>query len=781
MANSYNLNPTDSVTNSQRPISTEGGRETLDPKDREILDKIYKDINSYYRFNENNINRFRNDRYFLFYDQWSQIERQAFKDLNKPIFTYNKLYDYYRKLIGEQRFNTYDIEITSINGLCAQKDITLRGDIIRGIEAKSHADIAYQTAFASAVSGGLGAIRLRTDYLNAKSFEQEIFIEPVIFAERVFYDPISKTATKTDGSFMGEYEQMKREDFIEKYPNIPYPTSFPVNYNTRFFNWGDKQNITICQYFRKEWFNFTLYQLDNGQTVTKKEYLKMKKDYEAGIPPEENNDQDEDPVNNEIMAQSPMAPQQPLQPPQQQGMPGQPQQPPMPQQMPMQQPQMAAGIQPLPQIVTKRKSRDYKIMGYKAIAGHILEKSEWPSKEFPYAMVLGDEVTIDGEQIIVSLTRYAKDPQRFVNFLASDLAQAAKNNRREQFLATADNIAGYERFWKNPANMAGVLPYNPDSITKEKPERLPVPELPNSLVINIQQADKDLRSIIGYPQEMGGQSFGQLTGKAIREMQRVGHSSNLVFFANLERAQEQIGRTILKMLPKIYDTQRILPAIGVNGKSRQVTVNKPIAGGMTNSLFEGDFDITVSSGASYAVQKEEALQAITQLIAGWNPQVSPLVADILAKNIDIEDNIELVNRFKTLIPPQVTAQMEGKPPPPPPPPSPDQQLQQQKLKLGAMKEQNAQAAQQNQQQLNQVKLESAQMEFQATRIRALSEAQNAGLNYKASIAESAAKVAAAHATISDKHFEAVKHIHDLTSSDDLVQAPKSGDKNPIQK
>lgn len=768
MANS--LNPTDSVVMSQRPISTEGGRQTFDPKDREILDKIYKDINSYYRFNENNINRFRNDRYFLFYDQWSQIERQAFKDLNKPIFTYNKLYDYYRKLIGEQRFNTYDIEISSINGMCEQKDITLRADIIRGIEAKSHADIAYQTAFASAVSGGLGAIRLRTDYLNAKSFEQDIWIEPIMFAERVFYDPISKSATKSDGNFMGEYEQMKREDFIEKYPNIPYPTSFPVNYNTRFFNWGDKQNITICQYYRKEWFNFTLYQLDNGKTVTKKEYLKMKKEYDAGLPPEMPDDPQEDPASMEAALTTPSTPQV-------SGAPQSPQMPngapSMPGQMPGMQPPMAAGIQPFPQIVAKRKSRDYKIMGYKAIAGHILEKNEWPSSQFPYAMVLGDEVTIDGEQIIVSLTRYAKDPQRFVNFLASDLAQASKNNRREQFLATADNIAGYERFWKNPANMAGVLPYNPDSVTKEKPERLPVPELPNSLVVNIQQADKDLRSIIGYPQEMDGRSFGQLTGKAIREMQRVGHSSNLVFFSNLERAQEQIGRAILNMLPKIYDTQRMVPAIGVNGKSRQVTVNQPIAGGTTNSLFEGDFDITVSSGASYAVQKEEALQAIMALIAGWNPEISPVVADILAKNVELEDNIELVNRFKTLVPPNVIAQVEGKPPPPTPP-NPQQQLEQQKLQL-------AQSDLQSKQQLNQVKLQSAQMDFESVRIRALSEAQNAGLNYKAAIAESAAKVAAAHASISDKHFEAVKHVHDLVSSDDLVKAPNVGDKNPIQK
>src|SRR5580698_9579920 len=263
-------------------VLKDAGMKSFDPLDRKILERIYVNINRYFRFNENNINRFRNDRYFLFYDQWSQDERQAFKDLNKPVFSYNKLYDYYRKLIGEQRFNTTNIEVRSINGKCDQKDVNLRADIIRGIEYKSRADIAYQTAFASAVSGGMGAIRVRTDYLTPKSFEQDIIIEPVMFAERVFWDPLCKSATKTDGNFMGVYDQMDRDDFIEKYPQIPYPVSFPVNYNTRYFNWGDKKSITICEYYEKQWYNFTLYQLDNGECISKKEYNRRKKEFDEG-------------------------------------------------------------------------------------------------------------------------------------------------------------------------------------------------------------------------------------------------------------------------------------------------------------------------------------------------------------------------------------------------------------------------------------------------------------------------------------------------------------------
>jgi hypothetical protein len=743
-----------------------------DTGDNAILDRIYKNVNRYFRFNQHNINRSRVDRRFLFYDQWTLFERQAFQALNKPIFTYNKLYDYYRKLIGEQRYNTCNLEVSSLNGIGSQEDITLRADIIRGIEYRSKADIAYQTAFANAVSGGMGFIRVRTDYISPKSFKQDIFIEAEKYSDRVGWDPNATSMTKTDGNFMFRYDTMNRDDFEEKYPDIPYPQSFPASYNTEYFNWGDIKGITICEYYEKQWYNFTLYQLSNGEEISKKDYNKRKKALEQPEEAEAEAAQgiasgrqiyQEEEMQSMIANAPPPPPEQPMQPqnpgmpPQQPGMMPPSGIPEMPPQTPAA-PPMMAGVDVMPTIVSKRRSRDYKIICYKAIAGHIIETYEWPSKHFPFAAVMGDEIVIEGKTTITSLVTYAKDPQRFLNFLASDTAQAAKNNRREQFLATPSNIQGYELLWKNPANQAGVLLYKPDDRTQKEPIRLPVPELPQTLLMNMQQADKDLRSIIGYPQEMNdGRAFGQLSGKAIREQQKIGNSSNLVFFDNLKIAQEQIGRVILSMLPQVYDTERVLSAQGVDGKSKQITVNKKIANGMSNDLSKGEFDIKITAGANYAAQKEEALQVLIQL-AQTSPQMLPLIADIIAKNIDIEDNIELVNRLKTLVPPDVLAKSEGKPPPPPappPPPNPEQQIQMAKL-------QGAQDDVKAKRELNQVKMSQAMIEAQSSKIRAYADLQRGGLDYKAAMVESAAKIAAAHADVSDKHFETIKHIHNLT-------------------
>ncbi len=757
--------------------------------DRDILARIHKGVTGYYEYNQRNIERFRNERRFLFVTQWSAPEQQSFRNLNKPILTYNKLYDYYRKLIGEQRYNTSNLEVNSLNGIGSEADVTLRADIIRGIEYKSRADIAYQTAFANAVSGGMGFIRLRTDYISPKSFKQDIYIEPEKYAERVGYDPSSVTPTKTDGDYMFRYDYMSESRFKEKYPDVEYPQSFPTAMSPTYFNWGDTKGITICEYYEKQWFNFTLYQLSNGEEITKKEYNKRKKALEQPEEQEEETDniasgqqvyeveeaqaqaaQTPPPIPQQQDANAPVQPMAsgaPEMPPS--GAPDMAQAPMAPQTSPL-----MAGVEVMPQIVSKRRSRDYKIICYKAIFGEILETYEWPGKEFPFAAVMGDEIVIEGETIVTSLITYATDPQRFLNFLASDACQAAKNNRREQFMVTPSNVSGYENMWINPANQEGALYYNPDDRTNSPPIPLRPPEIPQTLIANMQQADRDLRSIIGYPQEMEGNQFGQLSGKAIREMQKAGNTSNLIFFDNLKRAQEQIGRAILSMLPKVYDTERVLSIQGVDGKSKQITVNKKIAGGMSNDLSKGEFDITITAGANYAAQKEDALKILVDL-AQASPNVFPLIADIIAKNIDIEDNIELVNRLKTLVPPQVIAQAEGKPMPPQPP-SPqeqaqqmEQQLQQDKLKLSAIKVQGEQEKVQAQREMNAVKMEQAQIEGQSAKIRAYADLQRGGLDYKTAMVESAAKVAAAHATVSDKHFEAMKHIHDLHSEGELKQ------------
>jgi len=98
-------------------------------------------------------------------------------------------------------------------------------------------------------------------------------------------------------------------------------------------------------------------------------------------------------------------------------------------------------------------------------------------------------------------------------------------------------------------------------------------------------------------------------------------------------------------------------------------------GRIKNELAVGNYDIEVSSGPSFAVQKELAIEFLINLCQ-ISPQVFPLVADYIAKNLDVQFMPQIAERFKNLVPPAILAKEEGRDPPPPPPPSPEEQLAQ---------------------------------------------------------------------------------------------------------
>jgi len=783
------------------PKKTSMGRNRIfDPSARPVLERLYKVIDNYYLEYSHNLQIGRNDKRFLFVDQWTSAERASFTALNKPLLTYNNLISYFRKIVGQQRFNTSSLEVGSLNGTGTQDAVTLRANLIRGIEYESRAQVVYQKAFEDALSSGMGFIRIKSDYESTRSFKQKISIEMEDRPERVFFDPMAKEPTKTDGEAMGRHYDMSKSEFECAYPDIPYPESFPTlgNYYIDNFNWGTKEAITICEFYEKKWRSFTIYLLSDGTEVTKKEYKKMKQDFEEAqlmgadeiAPPEmppqgmaPNNQAEEGapPNAEEAVQNSQEAPQAPME----EG-----------QAPPIAPSPIQAGMPVLPTIVKSRKTREFTIVCYKCIYGHVLEKYDVPGNQFPLVAVMGDEKIIEGKRMVSSFVTYAKDPQRFLNLTVSDLAQSIKNNRKERLMATRSNIEGFENIYENPENVYGALLYNPDDQTQAAPVVLPTPELPSTLVGLIAQSQRDLKTIVGVMLDSEDRSYGQLSGKALREMIRDGNSANLIFFDNLRRAQEQVGRTILSMAPEVYDTQRDLVIKTVEGNIKKVTVNKPIANGLENDLSGTGYDVTITAGPNFAIQKEEAFDAIQKVIAGWNEQVSPLVADIIAKNIDMEDSIELANRFKTLVPPNVILQTQGELSPQQQKQMQQQQQQQQQMQQQQQEQQQmaeqlaqgklavegarAQAAQtqaqsaiadaQAKQELNQVKLTSALIDAQSRKVSASVEAEKAGLDYKAQIVQSMAKIAQAHSDVSEKHFDAVKHIHNLTQTP-LTQKP----------
>jgi hypothetical protein len=402
----------------------------------------------------------------------------------------------------------------------------------------------------------------------------------------------------------------------------------------------------------------------------------------------------------------------------------------------------------IPKVVAERQTQDYDIMHYRLIKDRIIEFSKWPSRYLPIIFVDGNSHFIEGRQYTRSYIHEAKDTQRFLNYLLSERATEIKNRRREQWLGTPDNIVGYEQDWRNPELQVGMLKAKVDPKTGQLPQKMPAWQLSPELIQEYQTCGQDIREILGYSeqQELQGRD---ISGKARRERKLEGSMAAYVYYDNLNQAIEQAGRTVLDLLPHVYgEDERHLIITKKDGKSNSIVLNKRNSdGSIVNAIEVGDYDIDINTGPSFAVQKDMALEFFQQTLQA-SPQLFPLIADLWAKNLDIQYQEQIVERFKTIVPPQILAKEEGKELPPQPP-SPQEQAMQMEMKMKQAELQEKQAelqlrADQHQLDRERHQLEKLQMIMEAKKMASdmhmdvknrESEMHKADLDYSAKIAK----------------------------------------------
>jgi hypothetical protein len=588
-------------------------------------------------FGENSV-RGKDDMNFLLRDQWSAVERSEFSRLFKPAMTFNKLYDPVKKVAGEQRKNKPDLMVRSLTGQADQKQIDLRADLVRTISYQSENDLVYQSAFNQALMMGYGAFEISLEYENPKSFNQVIRYELIPDVTRTSFDPTAMKPHKGDGNFCARQYVYTKEEFYATYPHILNPVSYADPRSLLDFQWETRDTIVVCKYTRKEWFPLKLYLLSDGQSVTEDEWEEMQPEIKM-----QNELADASEIVGDIIRKT------------------------------------------IPMIVGERMSKDYKIRQYVLTQNQIIEFTEWPSKYLPIIFVDGNSNFINGQQYTRSFIHEAKDAQKFINYVGSEIAAEIKNRRREQWIGTADNILGQEQMWRNPELQSGMLIAKPDPKTGSMPQKMQAWELSSTLLQQFQRGGQDIREILGFSENEALQGH-DMSGKARRERKLEGSMSAYVWFDNLNQAIEQGGRVVLDLLPVIAgENERHMVISKIDGRTESITLNKNIGEDengkptLENVLDRGNYDIEIDTGPSFAVQKEVSLEFMQETLAVY-PQAFPLIADLWAKNLDVQFMPLMAERFKNLVPPEILAKEEGKPAPPPKP-NPQQMMAEQQMKM----------------------------------------------------------------------------------------------------
>jgi hypothetical protein len=359
------------------------------------------------------------------------------------------------------------------------------------------------------------------------------------------------------------------------------------------------------------------------------------------------------------------------------------------------------GVPPGEVPIKKRKSAKCKVTWYKLNGQEILEERVFPSRYIPIARVVGNEWEVDGQTIISGLVRNAKDSQRMYNMAQSAIVERVMQAPKAPWIVPAEGVEGYEKHWQsaNTANHA-YLPYNHKD---QENDPIPAPNriAPASVEPGLAQvatgASDDIKAETGQYDASLGQRSNETSGRAILARQREGDNATYHYVDNLGRAIRHVGRIILDMLPKIYDTRRVARILGEDASVDRAILdpNSPQAlveveeAGEINRIFNpfvGLYDVYTTSGPSFTTRRIEAVEAMTAMTQA-NPQLWQVIGDQLVKNMDWPGAEDMAERLKTVLLPEIRQAEEQGGQVPPEVMAEMQQMQQQMQQMAQALEQ----------------------------------------------------------------------------------------------
>ena len=309
--------------------------------------------------------------------------------------------------------------------------------------------------------------------------------------------------------------------------------------------------------------------------------------------------------------------------------------------------------------VPKRKVMHCKVNGKE----YLEEPEEWPGKYIPILVVWGNELDVEGKVIHSGIIRPAKDPQRLYNYSRSAFAERVALTPKAPWVAAEGQVEEYEDEWKtaNTENHS-VLRYRPTSLNGQPvppPQRTSASDIPAGFAEDMRISEHDIQGAIGmYAASLGAPS-NERSGKAIMARQKEGDVGTFHYHDNLNRAIRHCGRILVDLIPKIYDSNRVVRILGYDGTPDQVELNpnQPTASQkvgmkMMYNLGVGTYDVTISSGPSYNTLRQEAVDGMSRVVE-TNPEMTAIIGDLIFKNLDWPGAQEISERLKLMLPPPI--------------------------------------------------------------------------------------------------------------------------------
>lgn len=547
---------------------------------------------------------------FRWGEQWDGDVRNVRKIDGRPSLTINHTNTFCARLENTLRQQRPRIKCHPVgDGANVDTAETVNG-LIRHIEDRSNASVAYDTGVANAIDIGWGYWRIVSEYLDPLSFDQELLIRPIRNPFTVYMDPSSVFPDGRDQGWCLISETMKRAEYKRKYPrakNVEWRyTDAPGDMVT---DWESKEEVRLAEYYRIHEVRDTLVKFSDGSVKLRSELADPRYIQAVGLT-----------------------------------------------------------------IVAERPTTRCVVQWFKLNGCEVVDKRDLPGYHIPVVRCEGNVMDVNGRVMRKGMVEDLKDPAQMFNYWRTAQTERYALTPKAPWVVAEGQIDGHPEWNDANQKSYSTLVYKPvtgpDGITVlPPPQRVAPAQVEAGMSEAAAGAEHDLMSVAGMPQENPEISARVVSGnKYLQRRQGMQDLTHFQYYDNQTLAIAWTGTLVLELIPYYYDTQRMQRILGEDGVPKLVTLNEQAPDeetGVTrvkNDMTVGRYAVVMDTGPGYATKREEAAESLVELLSTpLGEQVAQTSGDIVVRNMDFPGSDQVADRIAVTIPGALDKIIEGLP------------------------------------------------------------------------------------------------------------------------
>lgn len=483
----------------------------------------------------------------------------------------------------------------------------------RHVEARSEAEIAYDTADKSAITHGWGYFRIVAEWEHPKSMRKDLRILPIRNVFTVYMDPSAIMPSGCDQNWCLISVKMPRTEYKRRYPRAENAAWTDFGRDSGTNDWEDKESIRLAEYFRIREIPEKLYNLRNTASGEGRAY------YESELPQT-----------------------------------------------------LAMGWE----IDGERPSFRRRVEWFRLNGLKVVEREVLPGEWIPVFRVEGNVVDIDGDVMRRGMIKSMMDPQRMVDYGEVAKIRRLGLTPQSPWVAARGQTEEHPEWTNSNRQPNTVLIYDPVTVVTAQgevplppPQRQPPAQIEQGFSEFVQGMRTNLLAVAGMPNEPGADKQGQVvSGVALDKRQLLSDQSHLQYAKGRKSAVTQCWRVMVSWIPAYFnDPGRVQRIIGADSQPQLVTLNTkdpndPMQKVM-NDLGVGRYDVVMDTGPSFETKRTEGAENLLEMlkIEALAEIIAKIGPDLVFRSIDHPYMQELADRLSAQTPDGLQKIMEQLP------------------------------------------------------------------------------------------------------------------------